>query len=57
MLGELMWPSLENGREQSSLTFFYKNHSGTVSLDKDKYLGAVSLNFRKIKIILVVRLR
>ena len=25
-------------REQSSLTFFYKIHSGTVSLDKDKYL-------------------
>ena len=25
-------------REQSSLTFFYKIHSGTVDLDKDKYL-------------------
>ena len=25
-------------REQSSLTFFYKIHSGTVSLDKGKYL-------------------
>ena len=32
------WPSLEARREQSSLTFFYKTHSGTVSLDKDKYL-------------------
>ena len=38
MLGELEWPSLEARREQSSLTFFYKIHSGTVSLDKDKYL-------------------
>ena len=38
MLGELEWPSLEARKEQSSLTFFYKIHSGTVSLDKDKYL-------------------
>ena len=27
--------------EQSSLTFFYKIHSGTVSLDKDKILTPV----------------
>ena len=38
MLDDLEWPSLQTGREQSSLTFFYKIHSGTVSLDKDKYL-------------------
>ena len=38
MLVELEWPSLETRREQSSLTFFYKIHSDTVSLDKDKYL-------------------
>ena len=38
MLDELEWPSLEARREQSSLTFFYKIHSGTVSLDKNKYL-------------------
>ena len=38
MLDELEWPSLEARREQSSLTFFYKIYSGTVSLDKDKYL-------------------
>ena len=38
MLGDLEWPPLETRREQSSLTFFYKIHSGTVSLDKDKYL-------------------
>ena len=38
MLDELEWPSLEVRRKQSSLTFFYKIHSGTVSLDKDKYL-------------------
>ena len=38
ILDELEWPSLEARREQSSLTFFYKIHSGTVSLDKDKYL-------------------
>ena len=31
MLDELEWPS--------SLAFFYKIHSGTVSLDKDKYLA------------------
>ena len=28
--------------EQSSLTFFYKIHSGTVALDKDKYLTPAS---------------
>ena len=38
MLDELEWPSLVARREQSSLTFFYKIHSGTVSLQKDKYL-------------------
>ena len=38
LLDELEWPSLESRRERSSLTFFYKIHSGTVSLDKDKYL-------------------
>ena len=36
MLDELEWLSLETCREQSSLTFFYKIHSGTVSLDKDE---------------------
>ena len=38
MLDELEWPSLQSRRERSSLTFFCKIHSGTVSLDKDKYL-------------------
>ena len=38
MLNELEWPSLQSRRERSSLTFFYKIHSGTASLDKDKYL-------------------
>ena len=38
MLDKLEWPSLHSRRERSSLTFFYKIHSGTVSLDKDKYL-------------------
>ena len=38
MLDDLEWPYLEAHREQSSLTFFYKIHSGTVDLDKDKYL-------------------
>ena len=38
MLDEFEWPSLEDSRLKSSLTFFYKIHSGTVSLDEDKYL-------------------
>ena len=38
MLDELEWPSLEARREQSSLTFFHKIHSGSVSFGKDKYL-------------------
>ena len=33
MLDELEWPSLEDRMVKSSLTFFYKIHSGTVSLD------------------------
>ena len=42
MLDELEWPSLESRREQSSLTFFYKIHSGMVYVDKDKYLTPVT---------------
>ena len=38
MLSELEWPSLEARREQFSLTFFYKIHSGIVSINKDRYL-------------------
>ena len=47
MLDELEWPSLESRRERSFLTFFYKIHSGTVSLDKDKYL-TLAPNLRRI---------
>ena len=38
MLDELQWPTLEAGRDQSSLLFFHKIHCGTMSFDKDKYL-------------------
>ena len=38
MLDELECPSLEDRRVKSFLTFVYKIHSGTVSLDKDGYL-------------------
>ena len=38
----------EARREQSSLTFFYKIQSGTVSLDKDKYLIPAP-NIRRIR--------
>ena len=48
MLDELEWPSLETRREQSSLTFFFKIHSGTVSLDKDKYITPAS-NLRRTR--------
>ena len=33
--------AIPGGRVKSSLTFFYKIHSGTVSLDKDIYLKEV----------------
>ena len=42
MLDELEWPSPKSRREQSSLTFFYKIHSGMVYIDKDKYLTSVA---------------
>ena len=35
MLDDLDWPSLKERRLKSSLTFFYKIHSGTVYLDPD----------------------
>ena len=38
LLDELEWPSLEDRSVKSSLTFFYKIQSGTVTLDKDRYL-------------------
>ena len=46
MLDKFEWPSLEARREQSSLTFFYKIHSGTVSLNKDKYM-TLAQNIRR----------
>ena len=48
MLDELEWPSLEASREQSSLIFFYKIHSSTVSLDKDTYLTP-ALNLQRTR--------
>ena len=62
-LDELEWPSLETRRERSSLAFFYKIHSGTVSLNKDKYLTQAP-NLRRTRashesqynILLIVRL-
>ena len=38
MLDELEWPSLEARRDRSSLLLFHKIHSGSVSIEKDKYL-------------------
>ena len=38
MLDELEWPSLEARRDWPSLLLFHKIHSGTVSIEKDKYL-------------------
>lgn len=38
MLDELEWPTLEARREQSSLVFFHKIHTGLVDIDKTKYL-------------------
>ena len=48
MLNELEWPTLEARREQSSLAFFCKIHSGTLALDKDKYLTPAP-NFRRTR--------
>ena len=38
MLNELKWPTLEDRREQAFLAFFHKIHSGTVAIEKNKYL-------------------
>ena len=38
MLDEHKWSSLKDRRVKSSLIFFYKINSGTMSNDKDKYL-------------------
>ena len=38
MLDELEWPTLEAGRDQSSLLLFHKIHSGAESIEKDKNL-------------------
>ena len=48
MLGEFEWPSLEDRRVKSSLNFFYKIHSGTVSFDKDRYLTP-AINLRSTR--------
>ena len=48
MLDELEWPTLEARREQSFLIFFYKIHSGTVALGKDKFLTSAP-NIRRTR--------
>ena len=48
MLEEPEWPSLEDCRVKSSSSFFYKIHSSTVSLDKDRYL-APAPNLRRTR--------
>ena len=42
MLTELEWPTLEDRREQASLAFFHKIHSGTVAIEGNKYLTPAS---------------
>ena len=37
MLNEIEWPTLEDRREQASLAFFHKIHSGTVAIERNKY--------------------
>ena len=41
MLNELDWPTLEDRREQASLAFFHKIHSGNVAIERNKYLTPV----------------
>ena len=36
MLNELERPTLEDRREQASLAFFHKIHSGTVAIERNK---------------------
>ena len=36
MHNELEWPYLKARREQSSLTFFYKIHTGPMSLNEER---------------------
>ena len=38
MLNELEWPTLEDRREQASLAFCHKIHSGNVAIENNKYL-------------------
>ena len=38
MLEDLKWPSLEQRRTDSSLTFFYKMQNRLVDIDRDRYL-------------------
>ena len=47
MLDELEWPSLEARNEQSPLTFFYKSHFGTVSLEQDSTWHRLDPNLRR----------
>ena len=38
MLNELEWPTLEDRRKQASLAFFHKIRTGTVAIERNKYL-------------------
>ena len=49
ILDELEGPSLEDRRVKSSLIFFYKIHSGTLSLDRDNRYLTPAPNLRSTR--------
>ena len=39
LLDELQWPTLQERRQQASLTLFYKIHNNLAIIDKSRYLS------------------
>ena len=49
MLDELQWPTLQERRQQASLTLFYKIHNNLAIIDKSRYLSVAGEESRRTR--------
>ena len=49
MLDELQWPTLQERRQQASLTLFYKIHNNLALIDKSRYLSIAGGESRRTR--------
>ena len=49
MLDELQWPTLQERRQQASLTLFYKIHNNLAIIDESRYLSVAGAESRRTR--------